>query len=141
MSLLLLAAALTSPRCGGEALATANGRYAALVQAMDLPAIGALFLADGAMVQSDGTRITGPAQVVQFLGQFSAYHVSTEAMEIAAITALPSDGWQVSGRYEQHGTTPAGAPYAVTGTYQTDWACHHRHWRIARTVTKPAGSQ
>ncbi len=129
-------AATADPICAREPVAGAVARYANAVKAQDIAGVAAFYGEHGVLIGGDGEDIAGSAAVARYMGRFSGFHVLAETMTVDG-AAADGQGWSVTGRFSQQGTTPKGSGYAVAGSFQSRWSCDGGAWRIDRLAVQP----
>lgn len=144
IGLLLLVTLLTAP---GRTLAqsprdtagigAALQRYTNLVRRMDADSIGALYLPDGVLGNTDRPPVVGPRAVTAFLHAFDNYHVVDYATRSDSIR-VTGDTVRQAGRWWQRVVVPSGDTVSVSGGLLVEWVRSAQGaWRVKRMSTFP----
>ena len=143
VALLLSAAALPAdapPRCGRVTLPAMVALYARLTRDQDIRRIASLYGRDGLLIGPGGAPITGAGEVARFLGGFTGYVVTDNALTIERLEPI-AGGWRTKGRFSQHGTTPDKSAYAAQGRFTAEWTCRGGGWHVLRMATAPGEAE
>ena len=134
--LLMLAAvaAVPTPECQGVPIRNMIARYAALQKSQDVDGIARLFGSNGVVDNPGAKPVRGAAAIRAFLGGFHGFDVTSNELTVGNV-AKADDGWHVTGRFHQTGSTPDAKSYDVTGSFDSSWTCAAGGWQVRRMAT------